>query len=580
MTKIKFFVLLFTFAIIFQTTITKITLNNPKFDEYLKEIWENEDFIEENGFENEYNITIGEWPWLSWGKGPNCPIRHHLQLVDIKNAPIIKIALENVKLIIEGIMTRLKSENIHAGVTISIVYGNEVLFAESFGQVNKSTNEKPNLDTIYNIGSVTKIFTSLALFQSISQGKTTLDTKVTKYFNENNSPIFNISNPYSNEGSDAITFQSLASQSSGLPRETYCGIYPLSIDCKDQNKAAQLNMNSLSKIGLLYSPFTGSHYSNLGLALLGRSLERIWGEKYEDYMSTNIFKPIGMNSTGFIYNKEIKDKMAVGYLIEGPNRNGTYYLIESSQNYEELSWSAPAGGLFTSTNDLIKFFQFIFDDSNQFSNIINKTALNSYLMPGMLLADGMSAYGSGSFETFYANKYWTLTKGGLAAAMAASVAIVPELKLGISTLINVNSGFQADKMNAKITRVIVPAIIIALNENQIPVALPSSYKNYLGNYGYSNSSVILHINETNLKSGILSGFVSGLGDVFFLWDSSQDYNGSTAFRYSSMQEGYESCMSLFGIGNNAIAYFSLENNLPVVTLADQNLSLYFIPKLD
>jgi len=271
--------------------------------------------------------------------------------------------------------------------------------------------------------------------------------------------------------------------------------------------------------------------------------------------------------------------MAVGYLIEGPNENGTYYMVRTKYNRVQMGWSAPCGGLYTSTNDLIKYFQFIFDDANQFSNVINKTALNAYLTPGMLLPDGLSIYGSGTFETFYANGYWTLTKGGLAEAMAASISMVPELKLGVSTLLNVNSGYQADSLNAKIMRIMVPAVEIALAESQVPMTLPSNYEQYLGSYGYSISVPILIINDTT-GSGVLTGYVEGPGATYFVWDSAQDYNGATAFRYSSVQTSYISCMSLNAIGNNAIAYFSLQDGKPVVTLADENLSFYFLQKLD
>ena len=555
-----------TFALL-QLSFAKIQLNNQHFDDYLKEL-------------SEYNVTLRDWPWENWGEGPPCPIRHHKQLVSIKNSSVIKLAIENVKLLMEAEINNLAAINILPGITISIVYGDEVLYAQGFGRINKTSTEAPTADTIYDVGSVTKIFTSLALFQTISQEKVSLDAKVTDYFNQNNPPIFDINNPYSIEGADAVTLRSLAAQSSGLPREAYCGVYPLTLACLNKNEAAQLNFNALSKIGLLYSPLTGSHYSNLGLALLGRTLERVWGEEYEDYMVDNIFTPIGMNSSGFVFTQDVIDKMAVGYLIEGPNANGTYYMVRTKYNRMEMGWSAPCGGLYTSTNDLIKFFQFIFDDANQFSNVINKTALNSYLTPGMLLPDGISLYGSGTFETFYANGYWTLTKGGLAEAMAASISMVPELKLGVSTLLNVNSGYQADSMNAKIMRIMVPAVLIALQENQVPVALPPSYEQYLGTYGYSINAPILILNDTSDGSGVLTGYVNGPGSSYFIWDSAQDYNGATAFRYSSVQTSYISCMSLNAVGNNAIAYFSLQNGKPVVTVADENLSFYFLAKLD
>lgn len=169
--------------------------------------------------------------------------------------------------------------------------------------------------------------------------------------------LYSIHNPYSSEGSSAVTLHSLASQASGLPREAFCGAYPLTKDCENNTLAAQINLEHLSDFGLLFSPFSGSHYSNLGLSLLGRSLERVWNQEYEDFMVEHIFPNIGMPNSGFEYTQTVRENLATGYVVSGPDSNGTYSTTPAVlYNTKPMAWSAPAGGAYSSTQDMMNFF--------------------------------------------------------------------------------------------------------------------------------------------------------------------------------------------------------------------------------
>ena len=521
---------------------------------------------------NVSNVHVIEWPWRNWQNGPPCPLRHHQQLVPQLDTSLLRSALEEVNLLFEEEAVGLAQAGMPCGLAVSIVYGQQVLLEKGYGKLNKSTTQPPTANTIFDVGSVTKIFTSLGLFHSVDKGLVNLDDKVTKFFNAENPPAFTINNPYSSDGADAVTLRSLAAQSSGLPREAYCGVYPVTAQCLSDTMATQLNFEALSKIGLLFSPMTNAHYSNLGLALLGRCLERVWNVKYEDYMVNNIFLPLGMNSTGFEYTAEVKENMITAYAI-GQFPNGTYYTVPSSASTTPLGWSAPCGGLYTSTADLVKFFQFIFNNTD--SPVISQQMLDQYFTPAIPLPDGVSGFGSGTFEIYYANNYTTFTKGGV-ITMAASLSIVPELKLGASVMINLNSGAQTDKMNAQIMKIMVPAIEAALNKSQVPLPLPPNYQDLLGHYGFGIPT-ILSMEEGAPGTGVLKGTINVVGEVYFVWDSSQDYSNSTAFRYSAVQDSYLSCMGSAG-SNNAIAYFSYYNGKQVVSLPDQNVSFYNIPK--
>ena len=281
----------------------------------------NEGFVKEELFARIGNLTgptLREWPWPSYSEGPPCPPRYRQKLVPL-TADDLRTTLLEIDALSSVFEQQLYDLNIPTGISVGIVYDQEELFSKGYGTIHKNKNEPPTATTLYNIGSVTKIFTSLALYHTVEAGMVSLTAPVTDFFNEENPPVFSIHNPYSSEGSSAVTLHSLASQASGLPREAFCGAYPVTKDCANNTLAAQINLEHLSDFGLLFSPFSGSHYSNLGLSLLGRSLERVWNQEYEDFMVEHIFPNIGMPNSGFEYTQTVRENLATGYVVSGPD---------------------------------------------------------------------------------------------------------------------------------------------------------------------------------------------------------------------------------------------------------------------
>ena len=132
---------------------------------------------------------------------------------------------------------------------------------------------------------------------------------VTKFFNDVDTPAFRILNPYDEEaGADAVTLESLASQSSGIPRQSPCINYT---SCKDVDV-----MDFLATIPLWHQPLTSPHYSDIAYAILGHCLERAIRNAtgtnitYEQFMKENIFDPFEMTSTGYDYPDDIRARMA------------------------------------------------------------------------------------------------------------------------------------------------------------------------------------------------------------------------------------------------------------------------------
>lgn len=179
------------------------------------------------------------------------------------------------------------------------IYGN-VIYKNAFGYSDLKTKEPLNVKSVFQIASVTKQFTAVALMMLKEQGKIDYSDTVQKYI-----PGF----PYKN-----ITIRQLLSHRSGLPNYMYfSGKYW-------KNKREYLTNEKLVEIMKKHKPypeFTPDRrykYSNTGYAVLALIIERISGLSYDEFLEQNIFLPLGMTST-FVYNP--KNKKTIDYETNG-----------------------------------------------------------------------------------------------------------------------------------------------------------------------------------------------------------------------------------------------------------------------
>lgn len=188
-------------------------------------------------------------------------------------------------------------------------------------------------DTVFEIGSVTKVFTALALANAVTRREVSLDDPVAKLLPGVRVPA----------RGRAITLQDLATHTSGLPR------LPSNMAPKDPSNPyvdytvdqlhAFLASHQLSRdVGVQYE------YSNLGGGLLGHALASRAGVTYEALIDARIVKPLGMRSTRITVTDEMRARLAVGHSPSG----------ETVSNWD-LPTLAGAGALRSTANDLLTF---------------------------------------------------------------------------------------------------------------------------------------------------------------------------------------------------------------------------------
>jgi len=234
------------------------------------------------------------------------------------------------KILIERIDTFHQGVGIVVGVVDA--HGRRIV---AYGNLEKGDPRPLNGDTIFEIGSVTKVFTSLLLADMVQHGEVALSDPVAKYLPAE------VKVP--ERGDRKITLVDLSTHTSGLPR------LPSNFHPKDPaNPYADYTTEQLfqflSSYQLTCDIGSRFEYSNLGGGLLGLALARRAGTDYEALVRSRIAEPLGMTSTGITLTPEMKARLAVGHDAS----------LKAVPNWD-FQALAGCGALRSTANDLLTF---------------------------------------------------------------------------------------------------------------------------------------------------------------------------------------------------------------------------------
>ncbi|GAB2982986.1 hypothetical protein GCM10027049_19840 [Mucilaginibacter puniceus] len=223
-----------------------------------------------------------------------------------------------------------------AGLSLGIIKDGKVS-TFNYGETTKGNNKLPDGNTLFEIGSITKTFTSILLAWYVNQGKVSLNDPITKFLPE---PA--ASNPQLKD----IKLINLSNHTSGLqsiPTNTELQ-RPYDQANPYKNYSKQLLFDYLAKCTLIANPGEKYAYSNLAPGLLGIILEKVSGKPYEQMVAEIITQPLGMKSTIQHIYPMLSPRFATVYDEEG---NPT-----SPWDFDAL---APAGALRSSMNDMLLY---------------------------------------------------------------------------------------------------------------------------------------------------------------------------------------------------------------------------------
>jgi CubicO group peptidase (beta-lactamase class C family) len=237
----------------------------------------------------------------------------------------------------EILVKRVDQQKQAVGIVVGVIEpdGRRVV---AYGNLANADPGTLDGDTIFEIGSISKVFTSLVLADMVNRKEVTLDDPAAKYLPEN------VKMP--ERSGKSITLHDLSTHSSGLPP------LPSNLKRKDpRNPYAGYSVDDLyqflSSYTLPRDPGSEVEYSNLGAGLLGHLLASRAGTDYESLIRSRITQPLSMPDTGITLSPSMKQRMATGHTA----------MLAPVANWDLPALLAGSGALRSSANDMLTFLE-------------------------------------------------------------------------------------------------------------------------------------------------------------------------------------------------------------------------------
>jgi D-alanyl-D-alanine carboxypeptidase len=218
-----------------------------------------------------------------------------------------------------------------------IAHGNSVLLKKAYGTADKRFNVPNRTDTKFNLGSINKFFTRMAIAQLAQAGKLSLDKPVITYLPDYPSRTV----------AEKVTIEQLISMKSGMG-----DFFGEKFTNTPKDKIRTLNdyLQFFVNDSLLFEPGTQRRYSNAGYIVLGLIVERLSGQDYYTYVHDHIFKPALMNNSDWFASDAVTPNLATGYTH--PERDEHTWI---SNIHELPGRGSSAGGGYSTLDDLYSF---------------------------------------------------------------------------------------------------------------------------------------------------------------------------------------------------------------------------------
>lgn len=238
---------------------------------------------------------------------------------------------------LDTFVKKLVDANIFSGA-ILLAHQGKPFYVRAFGDANKDFNVPNTVDTKFNLGSMNKMFTAVAIAQLVEQGKLSFEDSLCKFLPDFPNPL----------DSKKIRIKHLLTHTSGL------GSF-LNKKFEESSRALFRTIDDMLKLiddtSIAFEPGSKWQYSNTGYLILGAIIEQVSGQSYFDYVREHIYKPAGMTNTDCYELDKVNSNLAVGY-IQDFAENGCSF---RNNIFLHVLRGGPAGGGYSTVYDLLKF---------------------------------------------------------------------------------------------------------------------------------------------------------------------------------------------------------------------------------
>jgi CubicO group peptidase (beta-lactamase class C family) len=241
---------------------------------------------------------------------------------------------------LEAYLKKLTAADVFSG-TILVAKNGKPIFTNVYGMANTAYRVPNRLDTKFNLGSMNKMFTAVAVCQLAEQGKLAFTDPIGKHLTD-----------YPNKpASEKVTIHHLLTHTSGIGDYFNDKFMEAS---RDRFRRIKDYFPLFVEKPLEFEPGARFRYSNAGFMVLGAIVERVSGKDYFDYVREHIYKPAGMVNTDAYELDRDTPNLAYGYTTEGL-REGFEEGPRRNNLFMHVIKGGPAGGGYSTVEDLLRF---------------------------------------------------------------------------------------------------------------------------------------------------------------------------------------------------------------------------------
>lgn len=447
-------------------------------------------------------------------------------------------------------------------VQYALISDGKIILSGNAGVFSKNGNTKLTADTMYGVGSISKMFTTAAIMKLVDMGQVKLDTPVTAYL-----PEFKMAD----ERYKKITVRMLLNHSSGLMGSTFQNAFLMG---DNDSYAKDHLLENLKEQRLKADPGAYSVYCNDGFTLAELIVDKLCRPGYPEFIKKYFTSQLGMERTETPADSFDRKQLAATYFpgIEAPTPADSINVIG-------------AGGVYSTAEDMCRFARLFMKDG-AYSDVLSEQSAEATMQKeyrkGMWPAehDNLIGYGLGwdSVDAFPMNRYGiqALVKGGDTLLYHSSLVVLPQYDMAMAVLSSSGSSVYNQTFAMSVLQETLEAQGKITKKADLTftapakAAMPSDQMNYAGIY--ANSTVLMKAEIT--KDGQLSITLPANPNYparNLIYSPEGDFknsDGSTAISFVKEKNGKTYMMSsgyssLPGLGQLATREYSAEKIDPV-----------------
>ncbi len=314
-------------------------------------------------------------------------------------------------------LKKLAAEDRFSG-TVLVAKNGKPIFQRAYGLADKNRQIRNRVDTRFNLGSMNKMFTAVAIAQLAERGSLSFSDTVEKHLPD-----------YPNKSvAEKVTIHHLLTHKSGMGDYLNEKFYARLDQMRTVSDLLPLFVND----PLAFEPGESWDYSNAAFAVLGLIIEKVSGQSYFSYVKQHVFKRAGMTRTDYYEREQNIPDRAIGYMRVNAKGEPDPEAPRRENTSTRPAKGSPAGGAYSTVNDMLKFHIALRRNkllSQKYTQLVTTSKVK--VPPGW----PMHEYGYG-FTISVVNGKRIVGHGGTSLGVAGKFEMYPELGYTVVVLSN------------------------------------------------------------------------------------------------------------------------------------------------